>query len=79
MSVPSASSVFSVRSPARSLFSSAAPEASLRSASPKLSVMSPDASVTVVPSAGLNTGPATLVSTVNVADAATPRLPCASK
>ena len=41
--------------------------------------MFPVALVTAVPSAGLNTGAATDVSTVNVAFAAEPWLPAASK
>ena len=78
MSPPSASVLFSVRIAARSPFSSAVPAASLRTASEKVSVMFPVASVSVAPAAGLNVTVGAVVSTVNVALAAAPWLPSAS-
>ena len=63
----------------RSPFSSAVPAASLRTASEKVTVTLPDASVSVAPDAGLNVAVGAVVSTVNVALAAAPWLPSASK
>ena len=79
MSVPLASVVLSVRIAARSVLASSAPAASFRSASAKVSVMSVPGPA-VSPSAGAKVGAAgPVASTVNVALAAAPWLPCASK
>ena len=79
MSAPFSSlPVFSVRIPLISLAEKSAPLASLWIASAKVSVTFRVASFTCSPSAGLNTGAATLVSTVKVAFAAAPWLPAAS-
>ena len=79
MSVPLASVVFRVRIAARSVLASSAPAASFLSASAKVSVMSVPGPA-VSPSAGANVGAAgPVASTVKVALAAAPWLPCASK
>ena len=79
MSAPLALPVFSVRIPLISLAEkSRAVLASLWIASAKVSVTFLPVSFTLSPAAGLNTGAATLVSTVKVALAADPWLPAAS-
>ena len=78
MSAPLALPVFSVRIPLISLAEKSPLLASLWIASAKVSVMFRPVSFTCSPAAGLNTGAATLVSTVKVALAAAPWLPAAS-
>ncbi len=76
--MPFSSSSASVRMVLRVVAVKSAPELSDLIGSVKVSVMFPDASVTVSPSPGLKLADGPVASTVNVAFAAAPWLPSAS-